>query len=635
MVSLAFAPWWSGTPPTVLVLVLSVMDDFSDTQFQSFVDRSDRAAIALRIISLREQLEAHGVQGFIVPRADRHQGEYVPTCDERLAWLTGFGGSAGCAIVLMDKAALVVDGRYTLQVADQTDTTVITPVAQATTSIEAWISDNLPAGSVLAYDPWLHTSVQVDKLEKAAAKAGGSLKALDANPVDIIWTDRPAAPSAPVEVHPIALAGEAVKDKLARIRAALVKDGLTALVITDPHNIAWAFNVRGQDVAHTPVPLCDAIIFADGPARIFIAPEKVSSDVQTAFKGLADIASPDSLMTAISALGRSAAKVRLDKTTAASAIANHLRDAGGHVDQGDDPITLMKAVKNKAEVSGSRAAHIRDGVALVRFLAWLTQQAPSGDLSEIDAVLMLEACRMASGELREISFDTIAGSGPNGAIVHYRVTEATNRNMQPGELFLIDSGGQYRDGTTDVTRTIAVGTPTPEMRDRFTRVLKGHIAIARAVFPKHSTGAQIDSFARLPLWQAGLDFEHGTGHGVGSYLSVHEGPQRISRLGHVALQPGMILSNEPGYYKAGAYGIRIENLILVEPRTIAGAEKDMLGFETLTLAPIDRILVDISLLSADEITWLNDYHARVRDTLMPLMTEAETRNWLTAACAPL
>jgi Xaa-Pro aminopeptidase len=611
------------------------MSDFSETHFQSFLDTSNRAAVAFQIENLRTELEAQGAQGFIIPRADRHQGEYVSACDERLAWLTGFGGSAGCAIVLMDKAALVVDGRYTLQVADQTDTAVITPVAQALTSIEAWISANLPAGHVLGYDPWLHTSAQIERLEKAVAKAGGSLKALDTNPVDAIWTNRPAAPLAPIEMHAVAFAGEPVADKLARIRASLSKDGLAALVITDPHNIAWAFNLRGQDVAHTPVPLCNAIIFADGPARILIAPEKVSVDVRSALKGLAEISSADELLPAIAALGQTATKVRLDKITAASAITNHLRDAGGIADLGDDPITLMKAVKNNVEITGSRTAHVRDGVALVRFLTWLEQAAPSGELSEIDAVMMLEACRMASGELREISFDTIAGSGPNGAIVHYRVTEASNRKLQQGELFLIDSGGQYRDGTTDVTRTIAIGTPTPEMKDRFTRVLKGHIAIARAVFPKHSTGAQIDSFARLPLWEIGVDFEHGTGHGVGSYLSVHEGPQRISRLGHVALEPGMILSNEPGYYKAGAYGIRIENLILVENRTIAGAEKEMLGFETLTLAPIDRTLIDTSMMSPDEIAWLNDYHTRVHDTLMPLMTEADTKSWLKAACAPL
>lgn len=610
------------------------MPKLDEAVFQSFEERSDRSTVAGRVADLRARLAARGVDGFIVPRADRHQGEYVPACDERLAWLTGFTGSAGSAVILMERAALIVDGRYTLQAADQTDTSVVTPVQMAQTSMEDWIGANLPAGKVLSYDPWLHTPAQVAKLETAVAKAGGTLRALDENPIDTIWRDRPPAPAAPVVLHPIAFAGEEAGAKLKRVQAALKEDKVAALVISDPHNLAWLFNLRGGDVSHTPLPLGFAIVPADGPARIFMTPGKVSAEVRAALAELAAFAPEEDFERALAALGQAGGRVRLDRTTAPSALATRIKGAGGDAEPGDDPVSRMKAVKNDAEIAGARNAHLRDGRAVSRFLAWLAREAPNGGLTEIDTVVALEAFRREGGQLRDIAFPSISGAGPNGAIVHYRVTEGTNRKLGQGELFLIDSGAQYRDGTTDITRTVAVGTPTPEMKDRFTRVLKGHIAIATALFPKGTSGAQIDALARLPLWQAGLDFDHGTGHGVGSYLSVHEGPQRISKLGSTALEAGMMLSNEPGFYKAGAFGIRIENLILVEPRTVAGGDRDMLGFETLTLAPIDRTLIDRTLLTADEIAWLDAYHARVLAALAPDL-EADDRAWLEQACAPV
>jgi Xaa-Pro aminopeptidase len=434
--------------------------------------------------------------------------------------------------------------------------------------------------------------------------------------------------------HPVSLAGETAEVKLGRVREALAKARVDALVVSDPHNLAWAFNLRGGDVAHTPLPLGYAVIPREGAARLFLDPKKVTDEAAAALDGLAQRDEPSALPAALDALGAAGARVRVDAATGAVALGRRVAAAGGTLDVGPDPITAMKAVKNAAEIAGSRAAHRRDGAAVTRFLAWLAREAPGGAVSEIDAVVRLEAFRAEDGALREIAFPTISGSGPNGAIVHYRVTRGTDRRVQPGELFLIDSGAQYGDGTTDITRTVAVGTPTPEMRDRFTRVLKGHIAIATAVFPRGTTGAQIDAFARRPLWEAGLDFDHGTGHGVGAFLSVHEGPQRIAKTGTVALQPGMIVSNEPGYYKTRAYGIRTENLVLVEERAIPGAERPMLGFETLTLAPFDLALVAPELLTPDETAWLDAYHARVRAALADLV-DPETRAWLVAATRPV
>jgi Xaa-Pro aminopeptidase len=603
-------------------------------RFQTFDDPADGAHGAERIARLRDELARRGYGGFVVPRFDEHQSEYVPRNAERLAWLTGFTGSAGTAIVLQERAALVVDGRYTLQAAEQVDTGVITVVPQAETTAEAWISNNLPTGATLAYDPWLHTADGLKRLEKAAAEAGATLATVDINLVDVIWLDRPPPPKAPVRPHPEKLAGETSAAKLARVQDKLTAAKVDALVVSDPHNLAWTFNLRGGDVPHTPLPLGYAVIPAEGRPTVFLDPAKVTNEAGSAIGAVADVARPETLPGALEALGAAKAKVRIDSGTGAVALMRRIEAAGGTADVAPDPISLMKAAKTTAEIAGARAAHLRDGAALTRFLAWLAREAPSGKLTEIEAVEALEALRNDTGLLKELAFSTISGSGPNGAIVHYRVTNKTNRTLQPGELFLVDSGAQYEDGTTDVTRTVAVGEPTQEMRDRFTRVLKGHVAIARAVFPKGTSGAQIDALARVALWQAGLDFDHGTGHGVGSYLSVHEGPQRLSKIGTHPLEPGMIVSNEPGYYKTGQYGIRIENLLLVETREIAGAEREMMGFEILTLAPIDLSLVAPALLTPDERAWLDAYHARVREILSPQVDEA-TRAWLTQATRPL
>ncbi len=604
-------------------------------RFQSFEDSSDRAATGQRIAALRAELARRGLSGFVVPRADRYQNEYVPPSEERLAWLTGFTGSAGSAIVLADRAALFVDGRYTLQAREQVDTSLVTIVPISDTPPEAWIEANVSAGAALGCDPWLHTSAGKERLDKACAAAGARLVATEPNPVDAVWSDRPAPPRGAVALHDLKFAGETARDKLARIREELGKAKVDAVVVTDPHAVAWTFNIRGADVAHTPLALATAIVSRDGGAAVFVDGRKLSNAVRHALEALADVHEPDAFVVELQALGRQHKTVRLDQATAAEAVRRLIAEAGGTVSRGADPVAAMKAVKNWAEIAGTRAAHLRDGAAVTRFLAWLSHEAPGGRVSEIAAVEALENFRRDTGALKDVSFPTISGAGPNGAIVHYRVTTKTNRRIAKGELFLIDSGAQYEDGTTDITRTVAVGAPSEEMRDRFTRVLKGHIAIARAVFPEGTTGAQLDSFARAPLWQMGLDFDHGTGHGVGSYLSVHEGPARISKLGTAPLKRGMILSNEPGYYKAGGYGIRIENLVLVvEGPKVAGAERPLNAFETLTLAPIDRTLIATALLDGDEIAWLDAYHARVRDALSPHV-DAATAVWLDAATRPL
>ena len=606
-----------------------------EARFQSFEDRTERAASGARVAALRTELARRGLTGFIIPRSDRHQNEYVPASEERLAWITGFTGSAGAAIVLMERAVLFVDGRYTLQVREQVDTSLFTIEHLVETPPDRWIETNLTNADRLGYDPWLHTVESAERLAKACAAAGATLVAVEPDLIDAIWSDRPAPPLGAVMLHDLRFAGEAAEDKLARIRAELVKLRADALVVSDPHAVAWAFNIRGADVAHTPLPLAFAVIPQAGRPALFVDGRKLSNDVRDRLEGLADIREPADFVQALAALGQARKTVRLDQATAADALARLVTTHGGKVDRGACPIALMKAVKNPAEISGARAAHVRDGAAMTRFLAWFDREAARGTLTEIDAVAALESFRRDTGLLEDISFPTISGAGPDGAIVHYRVTSKTNRGIAPGELFLIDSGGQYQDGTTDITRTVAVGAPTAEMCERFTQVLKGHIAIARAVFPDGTTGAQLDSFARQFLWTQGLDFDHGTGHGVGSYLSVHEGPARISKLGTTALRRGMILSNEPGYYKAGAYGIRIENLVLVvEAAAVPGAEKALNAFETLTLAPIDRRLVVADMLTPDEMDWLDGYHARVAQTLSPLVDD-ETRAWLAAATRPL
>ena len=606
-----------------------------EARFQSFEDKAERAASALRVAALRTELARRGLTGFIVPRSDRHQNEYVPASEQRLAWLTGFAGSAGVAIVLMQRALLFVDGRYTLQAREQVDTSLFAIEHLAETPPDRWIEENLAIGDRLGYDPWLHTVEGAERLSKACAAAGAALVAVEPDLIAAIWADRPAAPLGAVTLHDVRFAGEAVEDKLARIRAEVAKLRADALVVSDPHAVAWAFNIRGADVAHTPLPLAFAIVPQAGRPSLYVDGRKLSNDVRNRLEVLADVREPSDFVGALGALGRQKQTVRLDQATAADALARLVTSHGGKVTRAPCPIALMKAVKNEVEIAGARAAQLRDGAAVTRFLAWFDREAPRGKLSEIEAVAALESFRRDTGLLKDISFPTIAGAGPDGAIVHYRVTIKSNRVVAPGELFLIDSGGQSEDGTTDITRTIAVGEPTAEMRDRFTRVLKGHIAIARAIFPEGTTGAQLDSFARQFLWAQGLDFDHGTGHGVGSYLSVHEGPARISKLGTTALKPGMILSNEPGYYKTGAYGIRIENLVLVVAAApVPGAEKPLYAFETLTLAPIDRRLIVAEMLTPDEASWLDRYHARVFEALSPLL-DADSRAWLTAATRPL
>jgi Xaa-Pro aminopeptidase len=605
-----------------------------EAQFQTFEDPEGGVALTARLSALREELLRRQLTGFVIPRADSQQNEYVPPSEERLAWISGFTGSAGLAVVLAGQAAVFVDGRYTIQAAKQVDTAAWTIEPLADPPPESWVATHLTAGDRLGFDPWLHTSAAAERLARACKKAGAELVAVDSNPIDAIWTERPAPPLGPVKIHGQQFAGESESDKLARIRAEIAKLNVEALVLSDSHAIAWAFNIRGADVAHTPLPLSYALIPKDGRATIFIDSRKLSNSARDHLEKNANVKEPEALMPSLAALARTGAAIGLDAATAADALSRMIAAEGGKPMRGTDPVAMLKAVKNAAEIAGTRVAHRRDGAALVRFLAWIDHEAPKGRLTEIDTVEALETFRRETGALKDVSFPTIAGTGPNGAIVHYRVTRKSNRRIVPGDLLLIDSGAQYEDGTTDVTRTIAIGDPTDEMRDRFTRVLRGHIAIARAVFPDGISGAQIDAFARQFLWHAGIDFDHGTGHGVGSYLSVHEGPARISKLGTTPLKRGMILSNEPGYYKADAFGIRIENLELVTEAKIDGAEKPMNGFETLTLAPIDRRLINATRISKRELEWLNAYHARVRHEIRPLVDEA-TKIWLDAATEPM
>jgi Xaa-Pro aminopeptidase len=605
-----------------------------EAHFQTFEEPEAGVALTARLAALREELARRKLTGFVIPRADQQQNEYVPPSEERLAWLTGFTGSAGLAVALTHEAALFVDGRYTIQAAKQVDAKAWAVESLIDPPPESWVSAHLKAGDRLGFDPWLHTFAAAERLSAACAKAGAELVAVDSNPVDAIWQDRPQPPIAPVAVHGMQHAGVTEAEKLTQIRSEIGKLGAEALVLSDSHAVAWTFNIRGADVAHTPLPLSYALVPKDGRPTIFIDHRKLSNLTRDHLEQSADVREPDAMAPTLMALAKSGASVALDNATAADALSRLITGAGGKPVRGSDPIALLKAVKNATEIKGTQTAHRRDAVALARFLAFIDREAASGKLTEIDAVEALETFRRDTGALKDVSFPTISGTGPNGAIVHYRVTRKSNRRIVPGDLLLIDSGAQYEDGTTDVTRTMAVGEPTGEMRDRFTRVLRGHIAIARAVFPDGATGAQLDTLARQYLWAAGIDFEHGTGHGVGSYLSVHEGPARISKLGTTPLKRGMILSNEPGYYKTDGFGIRIENLELVVEADIEGAEKSMNAFETLTLAPIDRRLIDVGMLGKDELAWLNAYHARVRAEVRPALDEA-TKAWLDHATAEL
>ena len=589
---------------------------------------------ARRLKLLRDRLAADGLDGFIVPRADEHQGEYVPMCGQRLAWLTGFTGSAGMAVVLKARAAVFVDGRYTLQAGAQVDTKAYDIRHLIDEPAAAWLAGTAKKGDVIGYDPWLHTPQEVERLRAGVERAGATLRAVDKNPLDAVWDGRPATPLAPVFAQPDAFTGESAAEKRARVGKALAENGAAATVLTMPESIAWLLNIRGGDVPHTPLPLSFAILKADGAVTLFIDRRKLTPGLERHLGNSVTIESPVLLGSALDAVARQG-RVQVDPASAASWVFDRLAASGAEIVRAADPCMLPKACKNAVELDGTRAAHRRDGAAVTRFLAWLARTAPLGDLMEIAASDRLEAFRKEGEYFRDLSFPTISGAGSNGAIVHYRATPESEKVLEPGTLYLLDSGAQYLDGTTDITRTIAIGKPSDEMRENFTRVLKGHIALARARFPKGTTGSQLDGFARRALWEAGLDYDHGTGHGVGSYLSVHEGPQRISKATNTqALLPGMIVSNEPGYYKTGAYGIRIENLIVVQPDAAVAAEREMLCFETITLAPIDRNLVVAERLDYYEKLWFDDYHARVRGTIGPLV-DAETARWLEQATAPI
>ncbi len=588
-----------------------------------------------RIAALRKELAHRGLAGFLVPRADEHQGEYVPPRAERLAWLTGFTGSAGLAIVLADRAAVFVDGRYTLQLRDQVDLTLFEPLHLIEEPPERWVAAHLGKGGRLGYDPWLHTPEGLKRLAEAAAKAGGELVPVADNPLDAVWIDQPPPPLAPVVPQDLRFAGRSAEDKRLSLGRALGEEAISAAVLTNPDSIAWLLNIRGGDVPRTPFALGFAILHQDGGVELFMDRRKFTPGLEQHLGNRVAVNAPAEFGPALDRLGSARARVLVDPATAPAWVFARLGSVKATIVERDDPCLLPKARKNEVELRGTRSAHQRDGVAVTRFLHWLSERAIGGSLDELAAAEKLVEFRRQGDLFRDLSFDTISGAGPNGAIVHYRSTPRSNRRLAPGELYLVDSGAQYVDGTTDVTRTISIGEPSAEMRDRFTRVLKGHIALAMARFPKGTTGSQLDGFARYALWQAGLDYDHGTGHGVGSFLSVHEGPQRISKIpNRIALEPGMIVSNEPGYYKTGAYGIRIENLVAVVEDAKPGDERPMLAFETLTLAPIDRHLVEKSLLSPAELGWLDAYHARVREALSPLL-DAEAKDWLAGATAPL
>ena len=592
----------------------------------------------LRLRALREQLKADRLDGFVVPLTDEHMSEYVGSYAQRLAWLTGFQGSAGSAVVLPEEAAIFVDGRYTLQVRDQVDGDHWSYQSVPETSIAGWLKAHAPDGGRIGYDPWLHTREWVTKAREALADKGAELVAVRRNPIDAVWADRPEPSRARLIVHSDAYTGKSSAAKRQEMADWLKEQHADSAVLAALDSIAWTFNVRGKDVERTPVALSFALVHDDGTADLFVASEKIGDDVRQHLGNGVRVHERSDFEPMLAALAGKT--VAVDPEHSVAAIFEALDKAGARTIARRDPSILPKAIKNEVEIKGHRSAQARDGAALSRFLHWLSIEAPKGGVDELKAAAQLQEFRQQSGDLRDLSFDTISGAGPNGAIVHYRVSEATNRPLEMDMIYLVDSGGQYPDGTTDVTRTVIVGSPSAEMKDRFTRVLQGHIAIARARFPEGTRGSQLDSFARQFLWQIGLDYAHGTGHGVGSFLAVHEGPQRISPVGSAQaggdepLKAGMFLSNEPGYYKTGEYGMRVENLVLVVPVEIDGAEKKLLGFETLTFAPIDRNLIEVAMLSPEERRWVDDYHADVLRIVGPQL-DGDARAWLAASCAPL
>jgi Xaa-Pro aminopeptidase len=593
-----------------------------------------------RLKALREQLAADRLDGFVVPICDEHMSEYVGEYAQRLAWLTGFGGSAGTAVVLSAEAAIFTDGRYTVQVREQVDGNHWEYVGVPETSIADWLKSHASGGARIGYDPWVHTKGWAEAAAKALKEVGAELVAVDRNPVDAVWDTQPAPSDAKLIVLDDQYTGQSSAEKRAAMAEWLAEKKLDGAILSALDSVAWTFNIRGADVSRTPVALSFAVINGDGTADLYVEPEKMTDAVAQHLGNAVRIHPRSAFAPALE--GMKGKRIAVDPERAVAAIFNRLADGGADIVELRDPSVLPKATKNVIEAAGHRAAQARDGAALSRFLHWLSIAAPKGGETELSAAAKLQSFREATGKLRDLSFDTISAAGPHAALPHYRVDEGSNLPIAPGSIYLVDSGGQYLDGTTDVTRTVWIGpgSPTPEMKDRYTRVLQGHIAIARAVFPEGTRGQQLDSFARAALWQAGVDYAHGTGHGVGSFLSVHEGPQRIAKPSggqagtEQALLPGMILSNEPGYYKAGEFGIRIENLVLVEEREIAGAEGMYMGFENLTWAPIDATLVDVTMLSADEVAWWNDYHARVMEIVGPQL-EGDALAWLEGVCGTI
>lgn len=603
---------------------------------QTFTPKGGPANGRKALPLLRKELERLGLDGFLIPHEDEYNNEYVPASADRLAWVTGFTGSAGAAIVMRDRAAVFTDGRYTLQVRAQVDGELFDFESFPEPGIAGWIAANARKGETIGYDARLHTPDAIARIEAAAARAGIHMRIVETNPVDSVWEDRPEAPCARIYPHPVALAGRSVEEKLDEVSQALKEAGADAAVLTDPVSSAWILNIRGQDVACAPIPLGRSIIRADGSLLAFFDPRKEFQTAYPEHHNRISIKPEDSFDDALASLAGQT--VLADPATASAHVFNQLEKAGAVIKRSADPVALPRAIKNGVEVEGSRRAHIRDGAAMVRFLHWLDTAAQSGEEDEISAAVKLESIRRAVPEFRDISFETISGAGPNGALPHYRVSTDTVRKLTPGTLYLVDSGGQYPDGTTDITRTVPIGEADADMRRAFTLVLKGHIALARIRFPEGTTGSQLDALARQPLWMAGMDYDHGTGHGVGSYLSVHEGPGRIAKAPNtIALKPGMIFSNEPGFYNTGHWGIRIETLQVVTiPADIEGGERPMMGFETLTFAPIHTGLVERSLLTAEERVWLNAYHGDVLAKIGPLVAaEPEVHAWLEAACAPV
>ncbi len=608
-----------------------VLDRISKRDEQDNCSMTDTPIEALRLELLRLDLI-----GFIVPHADEYQNEYVPPCAERLAWLTGFTGSAGTAIVLAQEAAMFVDGRYTLQVADQVNSQFFSFNHSGSHPPATWLEDHVRPSDRIGYDPWLHTPKDLERYQKACDRAKAQLIPCSPNPIDQVWRERPAAPLGMIHPHFLKYSGKNSQDKREELAKDLRQAGVDAAIISAPDSIAWLLNIRGSDVLHTPLPLCQAILYATGRVVVFVDFRKVRPVLSAHLGTDVSLESSEAFEAALQRLGQQGQKVLCDPTKTNAWIFSTLTTHGAHLTHGDDPCSLPKACKNAVEIQGAYAAHERDGVAVCQFLSWLAREIPTGKVTELRASAFLDTCRQQQALWEDASFPTISGAGSNGAIVHYHSTPETDRPLEQGTLYLVDSGGQYLDGTTDITRTVAIGKPSEEHRDRYTRVLQGHIVLATAKFPEGTTGSQLDALARAPLWAMGLDYDHGTGHGVGSFLGVHEGPQRISKSANdVALRPGMIVSNEPGYYKTGAFGIRLENLLVVIRTEMSqDSNRQFLAFETLTVVPFDRTLIVTDLLSEQERDWVNAYHVRVWQCLESKV-DADTRAWLKEATQPL